>query len=137
MGAGHATPQVPHYTRSFPFPTRRTGYVTGNPTNTSVWRDGQCPWENEAAWKWSDAKSKPIALQEDFFTKDQMGKKVEFYDTFYWPFVKKWEKVVARSKIGTAKGRGKMRMVEVVPNEFCPQWPSDARPKNLVYAPHW
>jgi hypothetical protein len=131
MGSGHKTSRVPHYTRSFPYPTRVNRHVEGNPTGTSAWTT-QCPWQEAGAWRWSDAKEKPIALQEDFFTKDSTGRKIDFYKDFFWPFVRRWEQTVAN-----AGGQSKLRMVEVIPNEFCPEWPEDARSEHLVYAPHW
>ena len=131
MGAGHPTEKVPHYTRSFPFPTRINKYVTGNPNSVSAWTI-QCPFEEAGAWRWSSAKSKAVVLQDDFFKKDSTGRKIDFYTDFYWPFVRRWNDVV-----GNAGGRDKAKMVEVIPNEFCPVWPEDARPDKLVYAPHW
>ncbi|WVR08558.1 hypothetical protein IAU60_005613 [Kwoniella sp. DSM 27419] len=135
MGAGHPTPKVPVYTRSFPFPTRATSTVTGNPEGASAWGTKSCPWEKEGVWRWSDAKKQAVALQEDYFTKNRRGEKVDFYQDFYYPFVKKWEQVIAtRSKGKEAK---MMRMVEAIPNEFCPEWDEEDRPNNMVYAPHW
>lgn len=131
MGAGHPTKRVPHYERSFPYPTRVDKYVTGNPTSTSAWTR-PCPFEEAGAWRWSEAKQTPVALQDDFFAKDGKGNKVDFYTDFYWPFVRKWNGVVARGK-----GKSKAKMIEVIPNEFCPVWPEDAQPEKLVYAPHW
>jgi len=133
LGSGHPT-KVPHYTRSFPFPTKVSKHVTANTTSTSAWIT-PCPWEAAGVWRWSEQKSRPVGLQEDYFTKNASGRKVDFYQDFYWPFVKRWEAVVgAKAK---SKKSELMRMVEAVPNEFCPDWPQDARPENLVYAPHW
>ena len=131
MGAGHPTPDVAVYARSFPWPTRRSHAVTGNPTSTCAWSDSECPWEKAGVWRWSEAKSQAVALQEDYFAKDRKGKKVDFYKDFYFPFVRRWDEVVGR------KGKGKARMVEATPNQFCPNWPEDDRPRNFVYAPHW
>ncbi|OCF33707.1 cytoplasmic protein [Kwoniella heveanensis BCC8398] len=133
MGAGHPTPSVPMYTRSFPFPTRVTSYTTANETGASAWGGKACPWEKEGVWRWSDAKKQAVALQEDYFAKDRKGKKVDFYEDFYYPFVRKWEDVVE----SRAKGKALMRMVEAIPNEYCPEWDEEDRPKNMVYAPHW
>ena len=63
--------------------------------------------------------------------KDRKGRKVDFYRDFYFPFVKRWEEVVRR------KAKGKAKMVEAIPNEFCPAWQEEDRPSHLVYAPHW
>ena len=41
---------------------------------------------------------------------------------------------MVNSKIGT---KDKFLFVEGVPNEWCPPWPKDARPDNLLLAPHW
>ncbi|WWD20684.1 hypothetical protein CI109_105160 [Kwoniella shandongensis] len=140
MGAGHPTPKVPVYTRSFPFPTRISSHTTGNTTSASAWASGSCPWEKEGVWRWSEAKGQAVALQEDYFTKSKRkGEKVDFYKDHYFPFVKKWEEVVQRaSSKGKALAGGlKARMVEAVPNEYCPEWEESSRPINMVYAPHW
>ncbi|KAL7422797.1 endo-1,4-beta-glucanase [Cryptotrichosporon argae] len=133
LGAGHTT-SVPYYARSFPYPTRVSKRVTANPTAVSVWSPssplaGACVWETAGVWAWSAEKVAPVALQEDYFTKDRAGKNVDFYERCYFPFVRRWAKVVGR--------KGRKVMAEVVPNEFCPEWPEDARPEGFVYAPHW
>lgn len=137
MGAGHPTPDVAIYTRSFPYPTRHTSSVVGNPTGAKVWREdgptkGQCPFEREGVWRWSERKKTTIALQEDYFSKDRRGRKVDFYQDFYFPFIRKWEAVISKRQ------PGKCRMIAAIPNEFAPTWPESARPsQNFVYAPHW
>ncbi|WWC65076.1 uncharacterized protein I303_107690 [Kwoniella dejecticola CBS 10117] len=128
MGAGHPT-TIPIYKRSFPFPTRISKYTTANPEGASAWSKKECIWEREGIWRWSDKKGKAVALQEDYFTKDRKGKKVDFYQDFYFPFVQKWNKVISDKK--------SMRMVETIPNEYCPEWEEEIRPDNFVYAPHW
>lgn len=131
MGAGHATPKVAYYIRSFPWPTRVSHTVTTNPSSACVWSDRQCPWEREGVWRWSDAKNQGMAMQEDYFAKDRKGRKIEFYKDFYFPFVERWEEVISR------RAKGKARMAEAIPNEFCPDWPEVNRPDKFVYAPHW
>ena len=133
MGAGHPTPNIPHYTRSFPYPTRITKRVTGNPTGAAAWT-GPCPWETEGVWRWSEAKKCAVVLQENYFVKGAKGRDVDFYQDCYWPFLRKWEAMVERK---TRDKKGKMRMVEVIPNEFCPDWPQGLIPNNFVFAPHW
>ena len=130
MGAGHRTKRVPHYVRTFPFPTRKSHYVDGNATGAKAWT-GECPWEKAGVWRWSESKNQPVALRDDYFRKDASGREVNFYSDFYWPFVRRWDALVA------SKAPKKARMVEAVPNEFCPEWPLASRPKNFVYAPHW
>ncbi|KAL1410100.1 hypothetical protein Q8F55_004103 [Vanrija albida] len=136
LGAGHAT-AVPKYVRSFPYPTRVQQRVIANPHDVVAWSSsgptaGKCPWEKEGVWKWSDEKKIAVALQEDYFAKDRKGRRVSFYPDFYFPFVKRWEVLVSkRAPTKTA------RFVEPLPNEFAPEWPDSARPKNFVFAPHW
>lgn len=135
MGAGHPTPNVPVYTRSFPFPTRITSYVTANPEGACAWASKECPWEKHGVWRWSEVRKEPAVLQQDYFTKNRDGGNVNFYEDLYFPFVRKWEQVIEENTIST-KGL-KARMVEAIPNELCPEWKEESRPKNMVYAPHW
>ncbi|WRT70672.1 uncharacterized protein IL334_007670 [Kwoniella shivajii] len=141
MGSGHPTSGVPVYTRTFPFPTKISSYTTANPEGVSAWNKHSCPWEKEGVWRWSQAKSSAIALQEDYFTKNRKGEKIDFYNDFYFPFVQKWEQVLNQHQSSKATSNGKqkevMRMVETIPNEYCPTWDEDKRPSNMVYTPHW
>lgn len=136
-GAGHEVDGVPVYTRSWPYPTRASSKATLNAGGKAkAWTNdgptaGQCPWEREGVWKWSADKKAGIALQQDYFTRDRKGNKVEFYRDFYFPFIRRWEAVVAR------RAPKKSVMLEPLPNEYAPVWPADVRPKNFVYAPHW
>lgn len=82
-------------------------------------------------WSWSTDRKKAIALREDYFTKNAKGEPVSFYNDFYYPFIRRWEKLVA------TKAPRKARLLEPVPNEYAPVWPEESRPKNFVYAPHW
>ena len=72
-------------------------------------------------------------MQEDYFTKDQKGRKIDFYQDFYFPFVNRWEKVLQESQ----RAKGKAKMVGPLPNELCPDWPESSRPDEFVFAPHW
>lgn len=123
---------MPHYVRSFPFPTRQSKKVLANETGANAWTTGQCIWEREGVWRWSDQRKEAIALQDNYFSKDRSGKKIDFYEDCYFPLVKQWNERLAQTK-----GKGKMRMVGPVPNEFCPTWTESSRPDNFVYAPHW
>ncbi|ODO10633.1 hypothetical protein I350_01230 [Cryptococcus amylolentus CBS 6273] len=135
MGAGHPTPKVPIYVRTFPFPTKISKYITANPEGASAWSKKECVWEKEGVWRWSEVKKEATPLQEDYFSKDRAGKKIDFYQDFYFPFINRWEAVVSKN---TQRTRGlKARMVEPLPNEFCPEWAEESRPQNMVYVPHW
>lgn len=135
LGAGHAT-SVPVYTRSWPYPTRLSGRETLNKDGVRVWRAdgpsaGKCPWEREGVWSYSSDRGRPVALQEDYFTKNRQGQAVDFYRDCYFPFIKRWEAMVRK------RCPSKARMLEPLPNEYCPVWPTESRPKNMVFAPHW
>ena len=47
--------------------------------------------------------------------------------------ISRWSEIV-NSKLGT---KDKFLFVEAIPNEWCPPWPKEARPDNLLLAPHW
>ncbi|EIW69938.1 hypothetical protein TREMEDRAFT_38611 [Tremella mesenterica DSM 1558] len=135
LGAGHPT-QITIWRRSFPWPTIPGGTIIANPDGISTWRTdgpskGQCPWETEGVWRWSEEKKRGMSMQGDYFSKDRNGRKVEWHRDFYFPFVKRFDEVMA------GRGPKKARMVEALPNELCPEWPDDSRPRNMVFAPHW
>lgn len=121
LGAGHAQ-EVPHYERSWPFPSKITGFKTLNTQGITVWetqegvaekkKEQNCLWAQHGVWGYDDHTNKPVVLKEGYFTKDGQGKDVNFYDDFYWPFVKRWEELISQ---GTG-GKG-MVHVEGVPNE--------------------
>lgn len=135
MGAGHPT-EVATYVRSWPHPTRVSHREMGNTDGISAWAKsgplgGRCLWEAEGVWSWSAEKKRPIALQEDYFAKDRSGRTINWYSDYYFPLVKQWEDVI------NGLAPGKARMVEPLPNEFCPVWPEADRPRHFVFTPHW
>lgn len=155
LGDGHAV-KVPIYVRSFPFPTRRSGSKLVNEECVQVWKTragdegspasksnkSRCIWAKEGVWAWDNEKNKPVVLKDGYFSKHPEGRKVDFYQDFYWPFVKRWEEDMLiwtpkKAIAGPSEARRKMIHVEGLPNEFCPKWPEDVRPDNLVFSPHW
>ncbi|CAL1710309.1 unnamed protein product [Somion occarium] len=138
LGAGYST-SVPHYTRSFPMPTRHTSSVTLNTAGRKVWREdgvteGKCIWEMHGVWGWDEQKKEGIVLRENYFKRHPLtGKPVDWYNDFYFPFLSRWA-----DRVRTVVDNDKMVFVEAIPNEFCPSsWTPDHQPGNLVYAPHW
>jgi hypothetical protein len=81
LGSGHPT-LVPHWTRSFPMPTRLTSHSVLNPAGRKAWREdgpteGKCLWEMHAVWGWDLKKDEGVVLRENYFVKDPMtGRKV-------------------------------------------------------------
>ncbi|GMK54726.1 hypothetical protein CspeluHIS016_0113120 [Cutaneotrichosporon spelunceum] len=129
LGDGHPT-KVPVYERSWPHPTRVSRYSVANKSGARAWTI-PCPWEKEGVWSWSADQGHAVALQQDYFTKNAKGEPVSFYKDCYYPFVRRWDKLV------NSKAPKKARLLEPIPNEYAPVWPEDARPRNFVYAPHW
>ncbi|KIY42944.1 glycoside hydrolase family 5 protein [Fistulina hepatica ATCC 64428] len=127
LGAGYPT-EVAKWTRSFPFPTTKTGSSVLNVEGRSAWRadgptKGQCLWEMHGVWGWDVKKDMAVVLRESYFVKHPMtGRKIDWYTDFYYPFVQKWAERIQPS--------GKLVFVESIPNE-------EYRPRNMVYAPHW
>lgn len=86
LGAGYAT-KVPHWSRSFPLPTRHTSHTLLNAAGVNVWRpdgptEGKCLWEWHGVWGWDKRKNEAIVLRENYFVKDpSTGRKVTIHCT--------------------------------------------------------
>lgn len=114
LASGH--PQtVPHYIRSFPFPSRHATHKLLNPSGLSAWKEGHdCIWKEHGVWEWDAIKKEPVGLQSGFFDKDpRTGRELEWYEHFWWPFVREFrDRVVGRS------GRKDwLTFVGTIPNE--------------------
>ncbi|EIM87043.1 cytoplasmic protein [Stereum hirsutum FP-91666 SS1] len=140
LGSGYPT-TVPHYTRSFPLPTRLTSQSVLNSSSRKAWRpdgptSGKDIWEMHGVWGYDTNKKEGVVLRENYFVKNpETGKKVEWYEDFYYPFLQRWTQRVR----GVGRGcEEKMVFLEPIPNEFCPaSWTPEHQPENMVYAPHW
>jgi len=81
LGSGHPT-AVPHWTRSFPVPTRLTSHKIMNTAGRKAWREdgptgGRCLWEMHDVWRWDSNANEGIILKENYFIQDSMtGRKV-------------------------------------------------------------
>ncbi|KAG8923855.1 hypothetical protein FRC02_010851 [Tulasnella sp. 418] len=138
LGAGYPT-EIPHYIRSFPFPTRLSHHVLRNQDGKKVWRKdgpsgGACVWEMHGVWGWDKLKKRPVVLKESYFTKHPLlGKKVDWYQDCWYPFIKRWA-----DRVHSIAGKDKILFLEPIPNEFCPpSWKLEHQPNNMVFAPHW
>lgn len=73
---------VPHYSRSFPMPSKLTSHEIVNEKEVSVWSSdgptqGRCLWEWHGVWGWDKKKNEAIVLRENYFVKHPMsGQKV-------------------------------------------------------------
>lgn len=132
LGAGHPT-TVGFWTRSFPFPTRRTSTKVLNTARQKAWRDdgptkGQCLWEMHGVWGWDRRKDEGVVLRESYFTKDPMtGRKVDWYEDFFYPFVKRWAEMVRE-----VTGPEKLVFVEPIPNEVSRVRDSCSTPSDIL-----
>ncbi|QRV86919.1 Cellulase (glycosyl hydrolase family 5 protein) [Ceratobasidium sp. AG-Ba] len=138
LGAGHAV-AIPHYVRSWPFPTRVGKTVLRNEKGIKAWRTdgptkGECVWEMHGVWGWDKKKKEGVPLRESYFKNHpQTGKEVEWHQDFFYPFVGRWSE-----RVHALTGGKKMVFLEAIPNEFCPSsWTSEKQPANMVFAPHW
>ncbi|KII91594.1 glycoside hydrolase family 5 protein [Plicaturopsis crispa FD-325 SS-3] len=138
LGAGHPT-LVPHWTRSFPFPTRLTGHNMLNEAGQKAWRPdgptgGECLWAMHGVWGWDVNKGEGVVLRENYFVKDPMtGRPIDWYKDFYYPFLQRWA-----NRVRSVSPANKALFIEPIPNEFCPtSWTPENRVQNMVYAPHW
>ncbi|KAG8760210.1 hypothetical protein FRC11_000765 [Ceratobasidium sp. 423] len=138
LGAGHAV-QIPHYVRSWPWPTRIGKHVLRNEQGVKAWRadgptQGKCVWEMHGVWGWDVKKHEPVPLREGYFKKHpETGAGVEWHEDFFYPFIKRWA-----SRVHELTGNSKMLFLEAIPNEFCPKsWTLENQPHKMVFAPHW
>lgn len=87
LGAGHPT-SVPHWTRSFPVPTRLTSHSILNTVGRKAWHqygptEGKCLWEMHGVWGWDSNKNEGVVLRENYFVRDPMtGRKVTIFSSF-------------------------------------------------------
>ncbi|KAI9308343.1 glycoside hydrolase superfamily [Cunninghamella echinulata] len=129
---GDGIPQkVGVYIKSWPFPTKKSHSRVINENKVSAWLNGgSCVWKQHGVW---DIKNeKPILLASDYFSKDpKTGKKVDFYQDFYVPFVNKYATSIQEVK------KSWYCFVEPMANEKSPIFTKDDHQHNLVYAPHW
>ncbi|CAE7100847.1 unnamed protein product [Rhizoctonia solani] len=138
LGAGHAV-RIPHYVRSWPWPTRIGKHVLRNEQGVKAWRangptQGKCVWEMHGVWGWDIKKCEPVPLREHYFERHpDTGVDIEWHDDFFYPFIKRWA-----SRVHQLTGSNKMLFLEAIPNEFCPKsWTLENQPHKMVFAPHW
>lgn len=79
LGSGRCL-SVPHYTRSFPMPTKLTSYEVMNKEEINVWKvdgptAGSCIWEMHGVWGWDKKKNQAVSLRENYFVKHPMTDK--------------------------------------------------------------
>jgi hypothetical protein len=87
-------------------------------------------WKRAGVWEMRDGK--PVALIDDYFTKDPTtGIVVDFLQDHYMPFVKKFANAV--------RGEDPAMFIffEPVPNEYPPVVTPEHDDENYVYSPHW
>ncbi|KAI8849561.1 glycoside hydrolase superfamily [Chytridium lagenaria] len=131
LGSGVSL-DVPFYVQSWPWPTQKAGTKRLNDEKLSAWIDGRkCIWEEHGVWKMVDGK--PVPLKTDYFSKHPItGRKVNFDNDFYMPFIRNYIKAIQAVKADN------LVFFEPIPNEDPPVFNEiDATMQNVVYAPHW
>ena len=100
-----------------------------NPRGRRAWREGTgCPWRAAGVWE-KDSQGRPRLLAPSHFAQVG-GRRVDFTDDFYRPFVK-----AALGRIRAVDGRA-IVLVEGEPLKRSPRWsPDDGL--DVAYAPHW
>ncbi|KAJ3105467.1 hypothetical protein HDU97_008083 [Phlyctochytrium planicorne] len=132
LGSGKSL-EVDNWVQSWPHPTRKSGKKRLNEEEISAWMDGRsCIWRDHGVWD-LDANGNPFTNCPDYFAKHPVtGKKIDFNDDFYLPFIRKYITAIHNVKASY------LVFFEPLPNEDPPVFsPSDHSIANLVYAPHW
>ncbi|CAO3590368.1 unnamed protein product [Absidia cylindrospora] len=129
---GDGIPQkVGVYIKSWPFPTKKSHSRVINASKTSAWSGNQtCIWKQHGVWGLKD--DKPVLLASDYFSKHpETGKKVDFYQDFYVPFVNKYAQAIQSVKSSL------YCFVEPLANEKSPVFDKEDHHHNMIFAPHW
>ncbi len=162
LASGYAQ-DVPFYVKSWPWPTYKSHTSRLDPEGKTVWEAGECIWRKHGVWDWDEGKKAPVVLWENYFSTDnrpgQGGRPIEWYRDFYAPFCHRFSERLLRNC------PTKAILVEQIPNEFVPPWPTKEqlasgdrdelerasknqkyaqrtfidtpRPRNFVYGPHF
>jgi hypothetical protein len=122
---------VPHYVKSWPWPSRKAGTTLLNKDKTSLWLPGrECIWKQHGVWDVKDGK--PAALKRDYFTKHPVtNKKISFDQDCYLPFILSYTQAI--HQVNPAL----FSFFEPIPNEDPPRMDHEALQNTVVYAPHW
>jgi hypothetical protein len=127
LGAGYAQ-HVPFFVKSFPHPTRQAKTILVSPPRGGAWLDdsdsdesggpagvGGCVWLQHGVWAWDEARNEPVALRSGYFHADpQTGKKVEWYEDCWFPYVRQFAHRVRKC------GRDDwLIFAAAIPNEVC------------------
>ncbi|KAJ1309337.1 hypothetical protein OPQ81_006117 [Rhizoctonia solani] len=106
LGAGHAV-RIPHYVRSWPWPTRIGEHVIRNEQGVKAWRaDGPT---------------------------QETGAEVEWHEDFFYPFIKRWASRV-HELTGNSK---MLFLEAIPNEFCPKSWTLENQPHKMVFAPHW
>jgi hypothetical protein len=96
---------VDNWVKHWPRPTKKQGKVVINEDSESAWLNStHCIWKRAGVWEMQDGE--PIALIDDYFTRDpKTGCDVDFLQDFYMPFVKKFANAVRIKYLTAGKKR--------------------------------
>jgi len=108
---------------------RKIGEEVLNTEKVSLYKDGtSCIWKQAGVWK-LDSSGQPVLLKPDYFAQVN-GKKVNFNQDYFKPFVAKFTKMVRDIDPNA------MIFVETVPDTHSPEY-APGELQNAVYATHW
>ncbi|CAG8441294.1 4032_t:CDS:10 [Acaulospora colombiana] len=111
LGDGIAQ-EVEVWTKSWPFPTRKSSTRIMNKDGASTWINGECIWRKHGLWEVDSKTGKPKVLKPDYFIRHpKTGEKLDFYKDFYLPFVKRYSEGIQSVKSDY------LVFVEPIPNE--------------------
>lgn len=84
------------YTKSWPFPTRRSSRRLINAEGATAWLPGHgCVWRAHGVWDVDPKTQHARLLRPDYFSRNpKTGEKVDFYRDHYVPFVNRFARAV-------------------------------------------
>ncbi|KAJ3122493.1 hypothetical protein HK098_002791 [Nowakowskiella sp. JEL0407] len=163
---GDGVPQeVGFWTRSWPWPTRRTKTVIMNERNETCWLKEGCIWRKHGVWDVDPSTGKVQLLKPDYFTQNQLTKQpISFNQDCYLPFIYKFRDAILsvnekwlvffeplpnevppdmyefermNNSQKYANGNAKQKSSQKGNTKRTPQQTPIDKNKNMVYAPHW
>ncbi|GAA6010167.1 hypothetical protein JCM10207_005648 [Rhodosporidiobolus poonsookiae] len=141
-------------------PRNRTAWLSPSSSSLAPAKGG-CIWQQHGVWAWDPSRGEVgegVVLKSDYFRyfpqdvvvegcveveggkdgkkgKRKQGEHVDWYRDCYFPFSRLFARRIA--EFGGEDAKGWWNLVEPIPNELAPKWPTIDRPANFVYSPHW
>ncbi|ORY87993.1 glycoside hydrolase superfamily [Protomyces lactucae-debilis] len=125
--------EVPHFTKSWPVPTKKTSIKMLNADGIRLWRDDmEDVWRQHSVWNIIDGQTRydPRHFTRYPKTHARAGEEVKFLQDFYRPFLMSFDQAIKAAMPHA------YTFVEPIPN-IRNMGLLDQAPSQTCFAPHW